>query len=72
MSSATRKCRKREDVRQALAFSKAPEARKARLRMADTWIKRGNQTGDYHKPEHKNDRTTLLTGRNRSHLVTSF
>lgn len=49
-SKAARKARQYETKRQSLAFSKQPEARKARQAMASTWQKREQQPGNFHRP----------------------
>lgn len=78
MGTATKRAVKREAKRQELAFSKQPEARIARLRMADSWLKRDGQEGRFHnaknaKAVHEGiDRSTLSKGRSSSHIRSSL
>ena len=53
MGTATRKATKYEKKRQELAFTKTPEARKARLALASTWVKREQHPGNFHIPDGK-------------------
>jgi hypothetical protein len=77
MSSATRKCRKREDIRQNLnklidaGGIVAIGARQAKKKLADKWYDRGESPGDYHKPGNMNT-SVLAPNANSKHIRNSY
>ncbi len=72
MGTATRKAQKRADKLAVLNASPDKQAaRKEKLRMADSWSNRGENTGTFHKPENLSAKP-LSFGRNRSHIVTTL
>lgn len=78
MGTATKRAVKREAKRQKLAFSTQPEARIARLKLADSWTRRGDNEGQMYNEAHAKavhnglDRSTLRSGRNAAHIRVSF